>query len=364
MAIASWRIQLVNDVKAIQRFDDTATYDEIAERLHEGYTDHTDLNKNVISAAFRDYKNHQETTVQSPPLLKRWNGSQYEYVSIELPRYDIKPVIQRDTMAIGDIHLPSTNYALAYLMVDIARHNMAHPHFTIMGDMLNLDSMSSFERIVPTERLSNEIGMTKGFLEYLMNVGDVAVFGGNHEIRWSRKLDGVLDLYGLWQLVEHGMKTGSIQFHAETSAWVHSGKQKWLLTHQRNYSKIKGRVANTISLQRQSNVVCFHQHHFGGIVSDNGLYAAFDNGGLHDDALIHYCNLYDSTSPRMTNGFNMIRDGVGHQFTPYEQITDYSLYGVDASAVFAYERKKQAIYLGNYKHDNDGVIQIQGRVAA
>lgn len=359
MAIAQWRIQLVKDVEAIQRFSVDATYDQIAERLYESYTKHTDLNKNVISAAFRDYRNHQETTITTPPLMKRWTGNQYEYVSIELPRYDIKPVLEGDYMVTGDWQLPAMNYELFDLHIAVAKNNLHKPKFAVIGDIVNLDRMSSYDAMTPVQSLQTEINLAKGALERLMNVGDVDVFQGNHEYRWSRKLEGVLDILSFWELVQHGIKTGSIRIFSDTSTWLRSNHKKWLLTHQRNYSRIKGRVANIIALQRQTNVICFHQHHFGGIASDNGLYAAFDNGGLHDDSLMEYPHLYDSTTPRMTNGFNMIRDGVGHQFTPYEQITDYSLYGVDASKVFAYERKKQAIYKGEYTQDSDGVIRIQ-----
>ena len=358
--IAQWRRDLIKAVDAIKAFDDTATDEIIAERLQDKFGHFTEngLTKNVIIGARRDYKSHQETVITTPPLLKRWTKNKYEYVSIELPRYDIKPILQGDHMVSGDWQLPAMNYKLFDLHVEVAKQNMDTPKFAVIGDLVNLDRMSSYDSRVPVESLQTEINLAKGALERLMNVGDVKVFQGNHEYRWSRNLEGVLDILSFWELVQHGMKTGSIQIFAETSAWLHSGKQKWLLTHQRNYSRIKGRVANQLAMLRQTNVICFHQHHFGGIASDNGLYAAFDNGGLHDDSLMDYPHMYDSTMPRMTNGFNMVRDGIGHQFTPYEQMTDYSLYGVDASEVFAYERKKQAIYTGNYTRDSEGVIKI------
>lgn len=358
MAISQWRLELAKDVETIKLFDPDATDEAIVPRLYDKYSEHTELTKNVIIGARRDYKNHQETVVTTPPLMKTWTGSQYEYLSIELPRHDIKPVLQGDYVVSGDWQLPAMNYPFFDLHIQVAKKNLPKPKFAVIGDLVNLDKMSGYGSTKPVEDLQTEINLAKGALERLMNEGDTDIFQGNHEFRWSRKLEGVLDIMSLWELIQHGMKTGSLRIYPTTSAWLQSGKQKWLLTHQRNYSRIKGRVASTLALQRQVNTICFHQHHFGGITSDNGLYAAFDNGGLHDDSLMEYPNVFDSTTPRMTNGFNMIRDGIGHQFTPYEQITDYSLYGVDASKVFAYERKKQAIYLGNYRRDSDGIIQI------
>ena len=362
MAISQWRIDLIKDVQAIQLFNPHVTDTEIASR--EGMKAKYDhlakdgLTKNVIIAARRDYKNHQETVITTPPLLKQWTKNKYEYVSIELPRYDIDPVFEGDFMCIGDIHLPSTNWLLSDVMLQVAKKHLHKPKFIIFGDLFNLDSLSAYETVVPIERLQAEINIGKGYLESLMAVGDVYVLPGNHDYRWSRKLEGKLSIMQLWELVQHGMKTGNIQFYPDTGAWVRSGKQKWRGTHQRNYSRIKLRVANTLSLMRQSNMMTFHEHHKAVGMNDNGLYAIVNNGGLHESPAIHFCNWYDSTSPVMTNGFNMLRDGICYDFTPYEQLTDYGMWDIDASALFAHERKKQAIYLGNYTRDAEGIIQI------
>lgn len=360
MAMAQWRIDLAKAVETIKLFDPQATDEAIVIRLYDKFSHHTKdgLTKNVIIGVRRDYKAYQESSITSPPLVKQWSGSGYEYLSITLPRYDIDPVFHGDYMLIGDIHLPSTNWALSAVMLEIAKKHLDKPKFLIVGDLLNLDSMSSYDTIVPIESLQTEINMAKGYLEQLMKVGDVDVLPGNHDYRWSKKLEGKLSIMGLWELIQHGMKTGNIRFHADTGAWVHSGGRKWRVTHQRNYSRLKLKIGNTLATNRQTDTVTFHQHHFAGGISDNGLYATIDNGGLHESAAIHYANMYDGTMPRMTSGFGMLRNGVYHQFSPYKQLTDYSMWGVDASALFAHEHKKQQIYLGNYTRDSNGIVQF------
>ncbi len=98
----------------------------------------------------------------------------------------------------------------------------------------------------------------------------------------------------------------------------------WRATHQANYSRVTGSVAETLAEKYQCNIITHHEHRVGILRSKWGRYTLVSNGGLHDYKSMWYVNKFDTTSPTMQNSFVILQDGVAHLLTPYIDMTDWS----------------------------------------
>lgn len=294
-----------------------------------------EVNDYDVRNAVREYRAYLDSTRTIP------FAPEYTF-----ERHDIRPQLEGDFIVVGDIHVPTTNWIMLDMMCDLAKKH-GIDNLLIVGDLFNMDALSSYDHIVRPTSLRTELSVARKSIQHMLkSFKKIYLFAGNHETRISRMTKGEMSVTVLWELVQNGIEAGRVIGYADTAAWVYSGGLKWRVTHQRNYSKIKGRVAAALCAKYESNVILHHQHHTAIIRSDNNRYTGIDNGGLHDDALMHYVQHTDSTSTVMCNSFTLLRDGVGHIFTPYDTITDWSMWGLDASKLFAYERDKQAVRFG------------------
>jgi hypothetical protein len=223
-------------------------------------------------------------------------------------------------IVVGDVHVPTTDWQFAARVAQVAR---AHDVDTlcIIGDLFNFDAMSDYKSLVPGIPLYRELAAGREMIaEWLRTFDQIYMVVGNHEHRLMKKTDLALGYEELRSLI-----TTSDRF--KMSPYSHmvvvSGGQTWRLTHQRNYSKNKQKVAQLLAQKYQCNVITHHQHHVSIGMDDFGRYAVVDNGGLHASESMAYVQLVDSTSPNMTQSFVLLQDGTAHLLTPYPAMTDW-----------------------------------------
>jgi len=97
---------------------------------------------------------------------------------------------------------------------------------------------------------------------------------------------------------------------------------EWRITHPKNYSQIKTRVANRIALKHRQHVLNFHGHALSIAHDDSGHQIIADGGGLFDEKKIEYRMIKDSTYPAWATGFWVITKdnelhGFNDLFTPW-----------------------------------------------
>ena len=239
-----------------------------------------------------------------------------------LPRFDGEPHVWGDCIVAGDFQLPTTDYALAETLLQVAKTQGIRT-LLIIGDWVNMDAFSRYDHIIPPPPFAVEVAVSVELMSrYAAWFQEIWLALGNHEHRLLKALKGDWDNSLLGRLLSAAQ--GVLKVTPYSHIVIHSGRETWRATHQVNYSKIKGRVGDELAQKFQCHVIVHHQHHAAKLMDRYGRYVVIDNGGLFDVAKMSYVMLRDSTSVGMTQGFTVIRDGVGELITPYPAYTDMS----------------------------------------
>lgn len=245
---------------------------------------------------------------------------------VNLPIFRGHWQLKGDWIAIGDVHLPTTNYLFASMMLDVARH-LGIKNLLIAGDLLNMDAFSKFDHLVPPPGFEAEVTPAIDFIAECSGWFDqMKMILGNHEHRLLKTTRGNFKAEWFGNILDAA--NGKLEVSPYSHVELTSGGEHWRLTHQRNYSRMNGRVANDLAQKYQCNIVTFHQHHVTKRRDTWNRYTLIDGGGLFDYEKMAYVMLTDSTSAVMANGFVVIQDGVGEVVTPYPSYTDLERYGL------------------------------------
>lgn len=242
-------------------------------------------------------------------------------LEVRLPVFDGEPRLKGDWVVCGDIHLPTTDFALAERMLETARElNMRR--LLIVGDLCNFEAFSKFEHLVPPPDFETEVRIAVRLMAHFAGwFEEMVLVLGNHEHRLLKRTNGNISATMLGHILNAA--GGKLHVSPYSHAIIESGGQVWRATHQRNYSRIKGRLADQLAQKYQSNVLSFHQHHVSVQRDSWNRYTIIDAGGLHDDSKMAYVKLTDSNMPVMARGFVLLVGGVGHLFTPYPTLTNW-----------------------------------------
>lgn len=230
--------------------------------------------------------------------------------------------LEGDWMIVGDIHVPCTDYDLAMSVVRVAKRAKLK-RLLIAGDLFNLDGFSKYLAILNPPSFDQEIkAATHLFAKWLEWFDEVIFLPGNHDYRLPKYTRGAFDMEKLLQLVNTSGKVRTSNF-----AWceIQTGAGLWRVTHPANYRKNPMSVANELAKKFGCNMITFHEHHLGKTWDDSGTRVVVNGGGLFDPSKIAYVALEDTTSPTMTPGFVMLKNGIATCFgkAPF---TDWSIW--------------------------------------
>lgn len=210
----------------------------------------------------------------------------------------------------GDFHIPLHDIKLVEKMAYVSQR-MGAKKLIIAGDLYNLDAFSKYVN-EPTYLPGEELDYGEKLLDYLVEWFDfILVLMGNHEERlYKRKLDKYID----WERL-----TRMLHQHKDKIKFSKYGycvlNDTWRITHPKNYSQIKTRVANKIALKHRQNVLNFHGHALSIAHDDSGHQIIADGGGLFDEKKVEYRMIKDSTYPAWATGFWVItKDNELHAF--------------------------------------------------
>lgn len=241
------------------------------------------------------------------------------------PRFTGQWNLEGDFLILNDIHIPATNWEFADKAIQVGVKHLSAPRkVIIVGDLINADALSRWDDVVVVTPLADEIEYANAFLNHLSQYFDeIYLTRGNHEDRLLKSLSGQLHVPAFKRMVSAQDK---VQFSMYSYLTVTSGGIRWRLTHQKNYSKNPLIVARQLALKEGTNIICAHQHHSAVGRSFCNRYTCIDSGGLHNPELMSYVMLDDNTSPKMNNGFVLLKEGVSTLFTPYPEMTDWGVW--------------------------------------
>lgn len=239
---------------------------------------------------------------------------------VRLPVFDGEPHLAGDWVICGDIHLPTTDFALAELMLETARE-LDMRQLLIVGDLCNFDAFSQFEHLVPPPAFEIEVRIAVRLMAHFAeHFEEMVLVLGNHEHRLLKRSGGHIDATMLGHILNAA--GGKLRVSPYGYAIIKSGEQIWRATHQHNYSRIKGRLADQLAQKYQCNILAFHEHHVAVQRDTFNRYTVLNCGGLHDDNKMGYIKLVDNNMPVMARGFVLLVEGIAHLVTPYDSMTD------------------------------------------
>ena len=255
--------------------------------------------------------------------FKTYSFQGHDETPYMIPVFDGEPQVSGDWMVVGDVHLPTTDYKLAGLMLDTAR-KIGIRKLAIVGDLLNVDAYSRYEAIIEPPPFQVEIKaavrLVAGWAEWF---DDILMVLGNHEERLLKYNSGRMNADWMGKIISSAR--GVLRVFPYSQIIIRSGGETWRATHQANYSKIPGRVGSLLAQKYQCNIITFHQHHITKQRDTFNRYTVIDGGGLFDDNKMAYVKLKDNTSPVMARGFTVLMNGTAHLITPYNSFTDLSV---------------------------------------
>jgi hypothetical protein len=231
----------------------------------------------------------------------------------------------------GDAHAPFYSAKWCNRGINVAR-KFGIKKLLIAGDGLDMHSFSGWGAD-PKLNWEDESKAAAAWLWVLYHSFEkIYWLRGNHEDRISRKTDWQVSAIDPIRslLLKHADEIGEPFLYDPGKIKV-SGYPKcivdneWEVVHPKAYSKLPLRVANSIALKRNMNVIVAHSHHAAQGFSDDGRHVIIDSGGWFDEDLIEYVSKSETTHPNWQPGFVVYKNGCA-QLMAREPFTDWSVY--------------------------------------
>lgn len=220
--------------------------------------------------------------------------------------------LEGDWIIVGDVQLPTTDYAFAALPAAIAKRHLKRPRqLLIAGDLMNMDAFSAYANEIGMPAFRQEVESARVLIREWRRVFDRIVWlPGNHERRISRMSGGAILMDDLRTIIDTHIETSDYD-----RATIHTPTGDWLIAHGSNYSVNQLIVADQLAQKYRSHIIGHHQHHCAIGWDRYKHNIVIDNGGLFNDYAMAYCQLNTSKSPVMMRGFTMLKSGYPYMFS-------------------------------------------------
>lgn len=255
----------------------------------------------------------------------RWKAEQTHIPSI---KPEIPPVARIDwpgpVTILADMHLP---YCHSPTLAQALAHAESEGIETciFLGDTLDNDYCSQFmDPVAPGDAASvnRHIEAIYGVLNEIAAVfKTIHVVRGNHDDRALKAMNRLWGLDHIFRIFTTMPGKPSIyhRFSITERYWMlieNSPAGTWRLTHQKEYSRIPGRIAQRYVEKKHYNVVTSHCHDQAKIVMPGGHYAVAP-GCVQDPLAAEYNVIRDTLHPDWVVGWATIDDeGVPHIHGP------------------------------------------------
>ncbi len=282
------------------------------------------VSRNTVIGVNRDIKSGRLRPPSFDPLTYSFG---VEHDNGGIPVFDGQVVIEGDVIIINDVHLPYTDYDLAQRVVDVAAfYDLTE--MVVAGDLLDMDSGSTFSRKLRPVPLEQEIDAAQELLAYYaQHFKRIWIMPGNHEERLLKQLDGELSFQLFSRTIQPpGDAMAEIfRFTPYDNLTIVSGEQEYMVTHQRNASAISLKVGESLAWKYHKNMIITHQHNSAKGYDKYGRYLIIDSGGLHDQQRTPYMSLKTGTNPVHDAGFVTLIGGWGELWVPDDRYTNWGM---------------------------------------
>ena len=233
-----------------------------------------------------------------------------------LKRFDTHFRLTGDHLIISDTHCPLVDIAFVQTAIKTA-HKEKVGKLLVAGDFWDCCALSTFPKLFPIP-WSEEKKSGGALLDLLSKEFDkVYLITGNHEMRYLLRL-GIpqdTDLLNngintdLWELAASRLDQ-KYQDRVEFSIYPKAEIDEWFITHPKNFRIVPGSTGRTLSqIEWKKNVLIGHAHMTAISQNPSGNGWIVDLGTMFDPVHCDYKNLQETTHPKWTESFGILRDG-------------------------------------------------------
>lgn len=216
-----------------------------------------------------------------------------------------------DWIVLGDVQLPTTDYDFAILPAAIAKRHLSKPRqLLIVGDLMNMDSFSSYENEIGLPGFRQEVEAARVLLQEWFSVFDRIIWlPGNHERRLSKKTGGAILMQDIAMLINARIETSDLDH-----AIIQTERGVYRAAHGSEYGINQLTVADQLALKYRQHIISFHEHHCAVGFDRYGHNLIINGGGLFNQWYMAYTRLDTTKKATMKQGFVMLRNGYPHLF--------------------------------------------------
>jgi hypothetical protein len=216
-------------------------------------------------------------------------------------------------IAMSDLQCPYVNPDLVRKACAIGK-KLGASECILAGDTFNQTMFSKFLSFMGEQTWTFEMEVVSEILQLLLGTFEtIYVTSGNHDRNILKLLLGKVGLKHIfkWVTPEVGKRVKVSEY---PYCYVTSGKETIRITHPDSYSRIPGRVAQTLSGKWECSVLSAHGHRLALTFSDSGHWVG-DLGGMFDETKIDYKNMRDTTHGQWNSGFFAVQRGFPYLFS-------------------------------------------------
>ena len=216
-----------------------------------------------------------------------------------------------DWIVLGDVQLPTTDYDFAILPAAIAKRHLSRPRqLLIVGDLMNMDSFSSYETEIGLPSFRQEVEAARVLLLEWYRVFDRIIWlPGNHERRLSKKNNGAILMADLAMIVNAKVETSNLDH-----AIIETAQGEYRAAHGSEYGINQLTVADQLVQKYRQHIISFHEHHCAVGYDRYGHNLVINGGGLFNQWYMAYTRIDTNKKATMKQGFVMLKDGYPHLF--------------------------------------------------
>jgi predicted phosphodiesterase len=224
---------------------------------------------------------------------------------------------------ISDLHAPMHSEKWLYLAVKTFLH-FGVKKIILNGDSINADQISKHAGSYFNRRknLEDDLDALESVLNLLRKYFDeIYISMGNHDMRLVHQMGGELSVNRLMKMVY----SDEIKIKVTSRSYIFVNDHVEVI-HPRQYSKIRGKLAQDLSMRWQKSILTGHQHHSTMTISPCGRFQSCDVGTLVDVELQDYVRNERTTHVEPVNGFAII---FNNKIQLFDKFTNFDLFGID-----------------------------------
>lgn len=238
-----------------------------------------------------------------------------------LPTEPVSELVVQNLLILSDVHCPIHSAKWLYQAVRVGLA-LGCTEVLINGDFIDATPISQHRGTFWNRRniLEDDLASAEAVLKLLCeNFKAVHLLTGNHDARLIRAFGGEVSPSRLYKLL------GAFDNFKTTGRFYVDVNRSWKIIHPRQYSKIRGKLAQDLAVRWQMNVALGHEHHSARAVSACGKFQCVAIGTLVDLDMQDYCTYEASTHVAPVNGFAVLR---GDTMLLFDKFTPWKLMGL------------------------------------